>query len=136
MDEYAIRRKMWSRMSLDFMRKCNIFPILDQEKDDGNLIDLYYDCKKDNPIHPPNWSQIDELTNLGIFMREVVDKSRTWVDKQIYRLRKQGATLTYGKMQSEESSSKGDERTISTLGLRNQDEGQISKKNDNVVEAS
>lgn len=25
---------MWSRMSLDFMRKCNIFPIPDQVRDD------------------------------------------------------------------------------------------------------
>ena len=52
MDEYAKRRLMWCRMSVDFMRKYNVFPIPNQIRDGGNLIQPHYGCEKDKSICP------------------------------------------------------------------------------------
>lgn len=86
-DELRVRRKMWSQMSVDFMRKCNFFSIPDQVKDDGNHVHPQY-VKEDKPVPSPNWSR-PKLVDLSILMREVNDYSREWVDKQINKLRRQ-----------------------------------------------
>ena len=69
-------------------------------------------------------------------MREVINRSRALIHKKINKLKKQGVTLTHAKMQSEDSSLKGDDRTINTSRLRIKDEGQTSERGANVVETS
>lgn len=96
-DEFGVRRKIWSRMSVDFMRKCNFLSIPDQLKDDGNHIHPQYAKEKDKPVPSLDWSQ-PEMVDLNVLMREVNDCSRESVDKKINKLRRQNTTLTYENM--------------------------------------
>lgn len=126
-DEFEDRRKMWSQMSTDFMRKCNFFSIPNQVKDDGNHIHPQSAKEKDKPVPSPDWSQ-PEMVDLNILMREVNDCSREWVDKQINKLRRQNNTRTYEKMKSELSYINDDERTISDVRVNNDEERQAPKR--------
>lgn len=49
-DEFKVRRKMWSRMSIDFIKKCNIFLVPDQVEDEGEQVLTQYEQEKDKSI--------------------------------------------------------------------------------------
>lgn len=79
-DEFAVTRKMWSKMLVDFIRRCNIFPVPNQVKDNGEYVLPQYEQEKDKPILAPSWSQL-ELIDINTLMKEVIDNSRWWIDQ-------------------------------------------------------
>lgn len=79
MDEQAVRKRMWSRMLVDFMRKCAHFSIPNQIVDDSDHTHPQYENEV-KPILLPIWSQ-PKVVDLTVLMKEVIDFSREWVDK-------------------------------------------------------
>lgn len=97
MDEQAVKRKMWSKMSMDFMRKRGIFLIPDQILDDKDHTPPQYENEMNKAILLPNWSK-QEVIDLNVLMREVLSFSRGWVDSQMNKLVDMGVTFTYEKI--------------------------------------
>ena len=62
-------------------------------------------------MEPPT-SQKEELIDLGISIRKIMDRLSAWTDKQANKLKKQGIALTHARMYSEDSSSRGEDRNI------------------------
>lgn len=62
------------------------------------------------------------------------DNSRWWIDQQINKLRNQGVSLAYGKMDEEDSSFEEDEEMKSNEEKNNKEEFQVSKKRKNAIE--
>lgn len=51
--EFAFRRKMWSKISVDFIKRCNVFLVSDQLKYNGEHMLLQYEQERDKPLFVP-----------------------------------------------------------------------------------
>lgn len=130
MDEQVVERRMWSRMSVDFMRKCGLFLIFDQVLDDRDHTHPHYENEMKKAILLPNWSESEGI-DLNILMREVLNFSRTWVDIQMNKLVDMGVPFTYERMKPEESISEDDQRTVSNVRIHADKESQAPKRRKN-----
>lgn len=132
MDEQAVKRRMWSRMSMDFTRKCGLFLIPDQVLDDRDHMHPQYENEIKKATLLPNWSELEEI-DLKILMREALSFSRTWVDIQMNKLVDMGVSFTYEKMKPEESTSEDDQRTISDVRIHADEESQAPRRRKNTL---
>lgn len=96
MYEQVVRKRIWSRMSMDFIRNCELFSIPNQVADDSDHTHLQYEIEVSKPILLPSWTW-PEVVDLNELMREVNYFSREWVDKYVNKLIEMGVTLTYKK---------------------------------------
>lgn len=130
MDEQAMKRRMWSRMLVDFMRKCGLFLIPNQVLDDKDHTHPQYESEMKKAILLPNWLESEEF-DLNILMREVLSFSRTWVDIQMNKLVDMGVPFTFERMKPEESTFEDDQRTISDVRIHADEESQAPKRRKN-----
>lgn len=99
-----MKRRMWFKMSMNFMRKCGFFLIPDQVLDDKDHTHPQYENEMKKAILLPNWSELEEI-DLNVLMREVLSFYRAWVDIQMNKLVDMGVSFTYENMKQEESAS-------------------------------
>jgi hypothetical protein len=71
-DEYEVRKRLWSRLSISFIRTIELFRVPNQLEDDGEYIQPGFDERQS--LSPIRWSK-PELANLITFMIPVVKYS-------------------------------------------------------------
>lgn len=69
-DDFEIKRRMCSRLSIAIVRTCKVFDILDQAQDSGRRLQPIYEQEKDKEVKV-NWIDV-EVTNLKDLMKPVL----------------------------------------------------------------
>lgn len=107
-DDLEVKKKMFSKIPLDTIRIGEIMQVLDQVKEDSNLMQPKFEKVKDQPIQLPDWSE-PEIDDLDILARPVLKFTRHWVDRHIKMLKEGNVHLSYQLMGSLNSHSEATE---------------------------
>lgn len=75
--------------------------------DDSDHTHPHYENEMKKSILLPSWSE-PEVTDLNVLMRDVMDFSREWIDKQMNKLIGMGVVFTFEKMKRAKSSLEND----------------------------
>ncbi|XP_057848237.2 uncharacterized protein LOC131058395 isoform X1 [Cryptomeria japonica] len=92
LDDLEVKRKMHSRLPLDFIRKCKIYTVADQAQDSGRHLQSSYD--RESKSVRLDWNE-PEVVDLDALMASVLSCTRRWVDVQHQKLREQGIAMTF-----------------------------------------
>lgn len=70
---------------------------------------------------------------MNVLMRDIMDFSKEWVDKQMNKLIDMGVVFTYEKKKQVESFLENDQRTVSDLGIHADEGSQAPKRKKNTL---
>lgn len=99
-DEFEVKKRLWSKLPVSFIRTTELFRVPGQLEDDGEYIQPGFDERL--PLPPTRWSE-PKLVDLTTFMRPVIKYSQWWLDQRIQQLQRNGMALTYNLMGKAES---------------------------------
>lgn len=132
-DDVEVKKKMYSRLPLDFIRKCKLFNVADQVEDSGKYLQLAY--AKESKEIKINWvdTEVEDLKDL---MKQVLEYTRICIDIQHKKLKEQNITMTFHsevrKDNEDEASASGSASQPShSRGLKRKDdrgEKELSRK--------
>lgn len=77
-DEYVVRKRMWSRLPICLIRITELFPVPDQVEESEECTQPRFDG--DAPLLPIKWLE-PEHADLATLMRPVENYSHWWVDQ-------------------------------------------------------
>lgn len=114
-DDVEVQEKMYSRLPLNFIKKCKLFNVADQVQDSGKYLQSAY-AKKSKEIHI-NWVDL-EVTNLKELMKQVLEYTRIQIDIQHQKLKEHNITMTF---HSEASTSGSASQSSHSRGSKRKD---------------
>lgn len=110
-DDFEVKKKMHSKLPLDFIRKCKAFSVVDQAQDSGKYLQPAYE--KEEKSIKINWSEAED-TYLKDLMKQVLAYTCKWIEVQHNKLKEQNVQLTF------ELEKEDDENDASTSGSTTQ----------------
>lgn len=102
-DDKEVRMRHYMRMTVQFLRRVQLFPVPDQvEEDESTLVHPRYPAVADLAIPSINWDE-QEVKDLDTITQPIIARTKEWVDGQVAQLKQRGVALTYEALKSRPS---------------------------------
>lgn len=132
--EKEVHARNYMQMTTYFVRRVQLFPILDQvEQDEGTVMDPMYATVANFLLLMIDQDE-QEVDDLDIVTKPIKAQTKEWIDGQVAQLKKQGVVLTYEGLKSEPSATK-DVTATTSIGRTSKSPLITRSKKRKVIEA-